>query len=198
MFNKILIIIILIIIAYVVINQLNLLGTSKENFREAPPYVERKGMPSTQRVIPIQNLTTQKQNQIYKDVIRDKTNNIITKDYNQILVDETKDLTYYHNDVINQGTIYEDANDIVNQIDKIDYGKVTTGMDKCRKYCSGTCWEGGYTGTATCYPKTTAYDLGTLYKNPTFTYGIDGNHFNSMNLKNLTNINDKILAIDNK
>ena len=181
MYNKILLLIILIIVIYLLVNKLNSFDAKKtENFREAPPYVTRKGMPSTTKVIPLQDLTAKKQEKMLKTSIQDKVSDLVVQDYNQILVDDTKDLTYFQNDIINQGDIYEDANDIVNQIDLVDYGDVTTGMQKCKKSCDGTCFELGYTGGATCYPKTKPFDWGTLYKNPTFTYGVDGNEFNSL------------------
>jgi predicted RNase H-like nuclease len=82
------------------------------------------------------------------------------------------DLTYYYNDVIDQTKINESAYNIVNQVDKIDYSNVKTGLEKCLEKCDGTCFELGYMGIATCFPKQTkSFDLGTLYKNPTFTYG---------------------------
>jgi hypothetical protein len=91
----------------------------------------------------------------------------------QILLEDTQDLTYYENDVLNQSKINENAYDVINQIDLVDYGKVTTGMEKCKRNCNGVCLELGYTGSATCFPTTTPFDYGTLYKNPTFTYGLD-------------------------
>lgn len=83
------------------------------------------------------------------------------------------DLTYYENDSINQSNIIENANNVVNMVDLIDYSKVKTGMDKCREECNGVCYEGGYTGSATCFPVTNEhFDYGTLYKNPMFINGI--------------------------
>lgn len=85
---------------------------------------------------------------------------------------DNDDLIYYENDIINQSNINENAYDIVHQIDKIDYSDVKTGIEKCREKCGGTCFEMGYTGIATCYPKQTkTFDYGTLYKNPVFSYG---------------------------
>jgi len=176
MYNKIILFVILIIAIYLLIDKLNKFPVvKKENFREAPPYVTRKGMPSTTKIIPLDQLTSGKQEKMLKASIQDKVSDLAVQDYNQILVDDTKDLTYYQNDIINQGEIYENADDIVNQIDLVDYGDVTTGMDKCKRSCSGTCFELGYTGGATCFPTTKPFDWGTLYKNPTFTYGVDGN-----------------------
>jgi hypothetical protein len=94
------------------------------------------------------------------------------KDYSQTLADQNSDLTYYYNDEIDQSKFNETAFNIVNSVDMIDYGNVKTGLDKCNESCSGICYEGGYTGTATCYPMLNrTFDWGTLYKNPTFTYG---------------------------
>lgn len=94
------------------------------------------------------------------------------KDYYKTQASENKDLVYYYNDVVDDAKIVETAYDVANGIDKVDYGKVKTGMDKCKDKCRGVCYEGGYTGTATCYPLATRpFDWGTLYKNPTFTYG---------------------------
>jgi hypothetical protein len=85
------------------------------------------------------------------------------------------DLTYYDNDTINQSNIIETAYDVVNMIDLVDYSKVKTGMEKCKdKHGNdGVCFEGGYTGTATYFPKMNHYDYGTLYKNPMFINGIN-------------------------
>ena len=88
------------------------------------------------------------------------------------------DLKYYENDTINQNNIIETAYDVVNMIDLIDYSKVKTGMEKCKDSHNsndGICFEGGYTGAATYFPKTNNFDYGTLYKNPTFINGIDRN-----------------------
>jgi hypothetical protein len=95
--------------------------------------------------------------------------------YNPTITDS--DLTYYENDTINQTNIVENAFNIVNMVDVIDYGKVKTGMDKCKQVCSGVCYEGGYTGSATCFPvKSNKFDYGTLYKNPMFINGIQDNY----------------------
>ena len=81
-------------------------------------------------------------------------------------------LKYYQNDTLNQSGINENSYDVINQIDKVDYGDVKTGMQKCQESCKGICLEYGYTGSATCYPKPKqTFDYGTLYKNPTFSYG---------------------------
>ena len=95
------------------------------------------------------------------------------QDYEELLERNNNDLVYFQNDFINQSKITEDAYDIVNCIDKVDYGDVTTGMDKCEKNCGGVCLELGYTGVASCFPKADKpFDWGTLYKNPEFTYGL--------------------------
>jgi hypothetical protein len=173
MLNKILFFILVgSIIIYLMNNKIT------ENFRdnphEAPPYIPPNAMPSTQIVIPQKDLPKV---DILRNVLKDKARENIAQTYNQILVEDTDDLTYYENDVLNQTNINENAYDIDNQIDLVDYGKVITGMDKCNKNCDGVCLELGYTGSATCFPKTTEFDYGTLYKNPTFTYGIDQHRF---------------------
>lgn len=94
------------------------------------------------------------------------------KSYYETISDQGKDLVYYYNDAINQSKITENAYNVVNQIDNIDYSNVKTGLQKCNEKCKGVCFEGGFTGTATCYPlQQQTFDWGTLYKNPTFTYG---------------------------
>ena len=177
MINKILFIILAIIILVYVLNNYS----QPENFRganpEYPPYVERKAMPGTQKVIPQNRATNKLQNKILKDTLEDKTLVNKTLNYNQILLDQSADLTYFENNVLNQSNIYEDAYDVVNQIDLVDYGDVTTGMEKCKLSCNGLCLELGYTGSASCFPKAPKFDYGTLYKNPTFTYGIDQQRF---------------------
>jgi hypothetical protein len=98
------------------------------------------------------------------------------QDYDELLERNDEDLVYFQNDFINQSKITEDAYDVVNCIDKVDYGDITTGMDKCEKSCGGVCLELGYTGVATCFPKADKpFDWGTLYKNPEFTYGLTQN-----------------------
>lgn len=117
-----------------------------------------------------------------RNIAKNKGIDYNTVDYNQIFEISNNDLTYYYNDVINQSNINEDAYDIINQIDNIDYSNVKTGLDKCNKECSGTCFELGYAGIATCYPKPQQpFDWGTLYKNPTFTYGYNAYKPNNVN-----------------
>jgi len=101
-----------------------------------------------------------------------KTLNDGEKSYYQTVASDLKDVKYFYNDVINQTNINENSNDVINQIDKIDYSNVKTGIQKCKENCEGVCFELGYTGTASCFPKqTTPFDWGTYYKNPMFTYG---------------------------
>jgi hypothetical protein len=175
MLNKILF---LILCGAIIIYLMNKETLTTENFRdnphEAPPYIPPKAMPSIQVVMPQKDLPKTK---LLQNTLKDKVSENRIQDYNQILLEDTADLTYYENNVINQSNINENAYDIVNQIDLVDYGKVTTGMDKCNLNCDGVCLELGYTGSATCFPKTTPFDYGTLYKNPTFTYGLDQKRF---------------------
>ncbi|AYV80081.1 MAG: hypothetical protein Gaeavirus8_12 [Gaeavirus sp.] len=176
MINKILL---LALIAIVVVYLMN--RSVFEGFRdsppEAPPYVERKIMPSTQKIYMAGNLTNKDREEQLKETLKNKTLENKVLNYNQILVDATSDLTYYENDVINQSKILENAYDIINQVDLVDYGDVTTGMAKCKQNCNGVCLELGYTGSATCFPEAPSFDYGTLYKNPTFTYGIDQHRY---------------------
>lgn len=168
MLIKILFIILCALVIIYLINKTNF----AENFdpQALPPYIPPKGMPSTQTIIPQNALPKTK---LLNEIFKDKTSENKIQNYNQILLEDTADLTYYENNVINQSNINENAYDIVNQIDLVDYGKVETGMDKCQLNCDGVCLELGYTGSATCFPKTQPFDYGTLYKNPTFTYGLD-------------------------
>jgi len=92
--------------------------------------------------------------------------------YNKLLGDDNKEVKYYYNDVIDQSKITENAYDLVNQKDLIDYANIKTGLQKCEEECEGVCFELGYMGTATCFPKETkTFDYGSIYKNPTFIYG---------------------------
>lgn len=94
------------------------------------------------------------------------------KDYNENLSVDNKDLRYFQNSMIDQSDINETAFNIVNSVDPIDFADITTGIEKCNAECEGVCFEMGYTGVATCYPlDKQGFDWGTLYKNPTFTYG---------------------------
>lgn len=94
------------------------------------------------------------------------------KDYNENLSIDNKDNQYFYTDMINQSNINETAFNIEYSIDPIDYSDVETGLEKCNIKCKGSCFENGYDGIATCYPvQSQPFDWGTLYKNPTFTYG---------------------------
>ena len=115
---------------------------------------------------------------------RDLENKILfeSKDYNENLSVDNKNNQYFQNDMIEQSNINETAFNVVNSIDPIDYSDVKTGIEKCNESCKGVCFEMGWTGTATCYPpETQGFDWGTLYKNPTFTYG-----YNAFGPENLT------------
>lgn len=104
------------------------------------------------------------------------------KDYNENLSIDNKDNTYYYDDMINQSDINETAFNIVYSIDPIDYANVKTGAEKCDEKCNGICFENGYDGIATCYPtQSQTFDYGTLYKNPTFTYGYNAYGPNNLN-----------------
>ena len=115
MYNKITLVIILFLISYIIINKLNIY----ETFDEAPPYVKKRNFPSTQEVIPLNKITNEKQDEILKSSINNKIPGTAVNDYNQLLIDDTKDLVYYQNDIINQSNIYEDDNDIINQITEL-------------------------------------------------------------------------------
>lgn len=113
-----------------------------------------------------------------KDKVSINKDKLVEKnqDYSELLEKDQQDVVYYQNDFINQSKITENAYDVVNCIDKVDYGNITTGMDKCELSCNGVCVELGYTGVASCFPKVDkSFDWGTLYKNPEFTYGLTQN-----------------------
>jgi hypothetical protein len=173
MLNKILFLVLGVVI---IIYFMNKQTSTSENFNphEFPPYIPPNAMPSTQIIIPSKDLSTV---DILKSTLKNKASLNSPPDYNQILLEDNADLTYYENDVLNQSKINENAYDVINQIDLVDYGKVTTGMDKCKRNCNGVCLELGYTGSASCYPTTTPFDYGTLYKNPTFVRGIDQHRY---------------------
>lgn len=101
--------------------------------------------------------------------------------YNQELLAENNDVTYYYNTLYNNNDIPENAYQVVNSIDSVDYSKIKeTGSQKCQKYCKGTCVDGGYTGVASCIP-IVGTNYGTFYKNPEFTYGLDVPYYNVNN-----------------
>lgn len=176
MLNKILF---LLLGATIIIYLMNKSVLVPENFREIPweaqlPIIPRKNALSTQIIVPRKDVSDVN---ILKSTFKDKASINGPPNYNQILLDDIADLTYYENDVLNQSKINENAYDVINQIDLVDYGNVTTGMNKCKKNCNGVCLELGYTGSATCFPNTTPFDYGTLYKNPQFTYGLDTHRY---------------------
>ena len=116
-----------------------------------------------------------------RQIARNGGINYDTTDYDKVWEISNNDLSYYYNDVINQSKINENAYDLINSIDKINYSNIKTGLDKCEAECNGSCFELGYTGNATCYPwPQQSFEWGTLYKNPTFTYG-----YNAFGPKNM-------------
>ena len=105
----------------------------------------------------------------------------VVQAYNQIFIAESGDVTYYYNTLYNNNNIMEDAYNVENSIDAIDYSKIKkSGLEKCREHCNGTCLDGGYTGVSSCIP-IKGTNWGTLYKNPEFTYGIDVPYYNVNN-----------------
>ena len=89
------------------------------------------------------------------------------KNYSQLVAEQNNDLTYYHNDVINQSKFSSNPYDVINQVNKINYWDVETGIEKCHKHCPGICYEFGWSGSATCYPPDNT-NYGSFYKNPAF------------------------------
>ena len=165
MFKKIILFIIIIVVLYFTFNIFYDTGTSiRENFFLSPKQIQLD-VGSQQKIFT-------NYDQPMKDLAGAIPLDFDYKDYYRTTSDMDKDLTYYYNDAIDQSLINETSYNVINQIDPIDYGDVKTGLDKCKTNCKGICFEGGYTGTATCYPEVTrSFDWGTLYKNPTFTYG---------------------------
>ncbi len=161
MFENIILFIIIFVVLYFTFN---IFFDTKEHFFLSPKQIELD-VGSQQKVFT-------NYDQPMKDLAGAIPLDFDYKDYYNTTSDMNKDLTYYYNDAIDQSRISETAFNVVNQIDNVDYSKIRTGLDKCNANCKGTCFEGGYTGTATCYPAPTrSFDWGTLYKNPTFTYG---------------------------
>jgi hypothetical protein len=161
MLYKIVIIILLIVIIYYLINNND--NISKCNLKE-----DLSLLNTNRNSNRLDNVNKNKQ-------LKNKKRELVEKnqDYEELLERNDEDLVYFQNDFINQSKITEDANDIINCIDKVDYGDIITGMDKCEQSCEGVCLELGYTGVATCFPKADKpFDWGTLYKNPEFTYGL--------------------------
>ena len=171
MFSRIIIFIVILIILiytynYFEINKIeNFLGLNKttNNFNQTHSKI---GGYNSQINNKLNNDNTQQMTQAAEKVLFNNRN------YNQNLSVDNKNNKYYYNDMINQSDINETAFNIVYSIDPIDYSNIETGIDKCNRQCSGICFENGYDGIATCYPtQQQGFDWGTLYKNPTFTYG---------------------------
>lgn len=161
-------ILILLILIYIIINVINNLFF--DNFTNVQ-YPNTVAGQSYMKAIPKEDnsLATDginKNNKIKFEIQR-------KQDYDEVLKNENSDLVYYYNDSIQQDKITENAEDIVNMIDKIDYADIKTGIQKCEEKCDGTCYELGYTGVAACFPsEKQKFFWGSLYKNPTFTYGL--------------------------
>jgi len=178
---KILITIIIIIVIVLLMNYYNIINV--ESFRSSST---PSSIPTSKPYPAKKDLNLQKIKSKISDEknIKSIENKILfsNKDYNENLSIDNKDNQYFYTDMINQSNINETAFNIVYSIDPIDYADVETGLEKCNKECKGVCFENGYDGIATCYPKeTTGFDFGTLYKNPTFTYGY--NAYGPNNLK---------------
>jgi len=203
---KIIVIILIIIIYVYVINYFNLLNIENfktnlsNNFMKKSDSVSGNILPNSTKynnnktLNNIQNNYIKPDNQLkqLKQIKQIKQNKQIkqidnevlfdNKDYNENLSIDNKDNQYFYTDMINQSDINESAFNVVYSIDPIDYADVKTGLEKCNQECKGVCFENGYDGIATCYPKETKpFDWGTLYKNPTFTYGY--NAYGPNNLK---------------
>lgn len=154
-------------------------GTKTNNNRIANNIQNNVNIPNYRNRVNIPNYKNSLTQQILN--IDDKVlfNN---KDYNENLSVDNKENKYYYDDMIDQTNINETAFNVVYSIDPIDYANVKTGIQKCNEDCKGVCFENGYDGIATCYPKESKdFDWGTLYKNPTFTYGY--NAYGPNNLK---------------
>ena len=173
---KIIIVILIIIIFFLIINYFNLFNL--ENF------ISENFISGSSNKNSLTSGTKTNNNRIINNIQNgsstnsseklQKNNNVMfsNKDYNENLSIDNKDNTYYYDDIINQNNINESAFNIVYSIDPIDYSDVKTGIEKCNNECKGVCYENGYDGIATCYPKeSNSFDFGTLYKNPSFTYG---------------------------
>lgn len=187
---KIIIIILIIIILIFMINYFNIFGI--ENFVinnnqqiKSNELINSTKTGNNKQINKIQNSAiTQGDNKSTEQKKSNTINRVLfnNKDYNENLSVDNKDNKYYYDDMINQSNINETAFNIVYSIDPIDYADVKTGIQKCNEDCEGVCFENGYDGIATCYPKETdSFDWGTLYKNPSFTYGY--NAYGPNNLK---------------
>ena len=98
---------------------------------------------------------------------------------------------YTHNGKIDTGHKFENlvknfvekdvGEFVINSIDNVDYSQPKElGIDKCLRQCNGICTQVGYNGIGSCIPvEKTNY--GTLYKNPTFTYGLQVPYYNKNN-----------------
>lgn len=162
-----LIILVLILIYIIIYGLFNKSNTKKDTFASMSSSKSSSSKSSSSK-LSSSKLSPKTPNNI------NSNNNILfnNKDYNENLSVDNKDLKHYENDMIDDSKINETDFNIIYSIDPIDYSDVETGIQKCYKDCKGTCFEMGYTGVATCYPMTTNnFDYGTLYKNPTFTYG---------------------------
>lgn len=101
--------------------------------------------------------------------------------YNQILLAENNDVTYYYNTLNDNSKVTQNAYDVINSIDNVDYSQVKeTGREKCRKNCKGTCLQNGYNGVSSCIP-IVGTNWGSLYKNPEFVYGLNVPFYNVNN-----------------
>ena len=101
--------------------------------------------------------------------------------YKQQLMNDNLETTYFYNSLVDQNKITENAYDVINSIDNIDYSQPKEfGIDKCRRTCDGVCVESGYNGIGSCVPVQKT-NWGTLYKNPAFTYGLEVPYYNKNN-----------------
>lgn len=101
--------------------------------------------------------------------------------YKQQLMNDNLETTYFYNSLVDQNKITENAYDVINSIDNIDYSQPKEfGIDKCKRTCNGICIESGYDGIGSCVPVQKT-NWGTLYKNPTFTYGLEVPYYNKNN-----------------
>ena len=171
MFSKIIIFIVILIILIYAYNNFGI--KQIENFLNLNQTIKNSNSPLlNNRFKPSQLEKRLKKNNTQEVAEIDESILFNNRDYNQNLSIDNKNNKYYYNNMINNSGINESAFNVVYSIDPIDYSNVETGIDKCNRHCGGTCFENGYDGIATCYPtKQTEFDWGTLYKNPTFTYG---------------------------
>jgi hypothetical protein len=101
--------------------------------------------------------------------------------YQQQLMEDNLETTYFYNDLIDQNKIKETSNDVINSIDNVDFSQPKElGIDKCLMHCDGICTQVGYNGIGSCIPVVKT-NYGTLYKNPTFTYGLQVPYYNKNN-----------------